>query len=73
MLADGRHGRSGEVAPPRALLICVIVSVTYQKELLSLPWLPCQQESPLCRQVTVNGWKGAFEQNYSWKSGLFGR
>lgn len=56
MLGDGR---SGEVAPPpHALLICVIVSITYREELLSLPWLPCQQESLLCRQVTLNGWKG---------------
>lgn len=50
----GRH----HPPPPRALLICVIVSITYQEELLSLPWLPCQQESLLCRQVTLNGWKG---------------
>lgn len=40
MLGDGWHGRGGEVAPPHALLICVIVSITYQEELLSPPWLP---------------------------------
>lgn len=60
MLGEGCHGRGGEVAPPHAVLICVIVSITYQEELLSLPWLPCQQESLLCRQVTLNGWKGGY-------------
>lgn len=52
------HGRGWEVISP--LLICVIVSSTYQENLLSHPRLPCQQESVLCWQFTLKGWKGVF-------------
>lgn len=47
-----RHCHGWEAVSP--LLICVIVSITYQEELLIHPWLPCQQESILCRQVALD-------------------
>lgn len=50
------HNHSREVISP--LLICVIVSITYQEELLSHPQLPCQQESIFCRHVTLKGGRG---------------
>lgn len=49
-----RHSHGWEAVSPHALLIYVIVSITYQEELLIHPWLPCQQESILCRQVTLD-------------------